>query len=440
MWMRLKIIAKLFLITIFSILLALAGFVSFNLKETMVEHRNNFEKDVFVEAESLKNLINEVTSMGVSFGQLRGMEKECRAVVASLEYAQDCFIMGLDGKVYYHNLPEKTGVVYTDSRTQNSLKADKKLVQFYADDFGKRFFDFTLPLFDSVKDEKIGVIRIVVSAEIMDKEIVRILRRTLVLGLLSIIAAGIAIFLLFKFAILKPIQRLISGAIMFGKGSLDTKIELKTNDEFASIADALNNMADNLKKSMVSIETLRQSEKRFEDIVQSTGECIWEVDAQGRYSYISPVVEKILGYQPQEIIGKYFYDFFPPDEKEELKKGVFEVFFKKGNLKSFINQNIRKDGQAVIFETSAVPVIDKKGSLLGYRGVHLDITERQNKAEELRQNYEIQSIMGKLLNFSLQETGFNEFLGYVLDLLFSLKWFPFLSKGAIFFVESNSEA
>ena len=67
-------------------------------------------------------------------------------------------------------------------------------------------------------------------------------------------------------------------------------------------------------------EALRESEERFYQVAESAGEWIWEVDANGLYTYASPVVEKMLGYRPEEILGKKdFYDLFHPEDREAFK-------------------------------------------------------------------------------------------------------------------------
>ncbi|MFH1698900.1 MAG: PAS domain S-box protein [Candidatus Omnitrophota bacterium] len=133
---------------------------------------------------------------------------------------------------------------------------------------------------------------------------------------------------------------------------------------------------------------LYKSEERFSQVAVTSGDWIWEIDIQGRYTYSSLVVEKILGYKPEEVVGKYFYDFFHPDEREELKKGAFEVFAKKEAFKDFTNRNIKKDGQVVILETSGVPLIDADGKLIGFIGVDRDITKRKEAEEALRESEE----------------------------------------------------
>ena len=132
-------------------------------------------------------------------------------------------------------------------------------------------------------------------------------------------------------------------------------------------------------------EALEQSEKRFKDIAENALEWFWEVDAQGKYVYASPVVEKLIGYQPEELLNKHFYDLFHPDDREKLKEQAFAVIAAKQPFREFLNRNLHKDGREVWLLTSGLPVFDEKGELIGYRGVDTDITERK-RAEEALQN------------------------------------------------------
>jgi len=132
-------------------------------------------------------------------------------------------------------------------------------------------------------------------------------------------------------------------------------------------------------------EALRESDRRFRDVAENALEWIWEVDANGKYTYASPVVEKILGYKPEEVLKKHFYDLFHPEDREELKKAAFEVFGKKQSFHEFTNRNVNKNGKTVWLSTSGVPTLDEKGNLLGYRGADIDITERKRAEEALKE-------------------------------------------------------
>jgi len=117
-----------------------------------------------------------------------------------------------------------------------------------------------------------------------------------------------------------------------------------------------------------ALQLLRESENRFQDIAANADEWIWEVDAQGGYTYSSPMVERILGYTVEETLQKHFYDFFADDEREALTQAAFEVFATKQPFRNFINRNVHKDGSSVWLATSGFPILGRNGQLLGYRG------------------------------------------------------------------------
>ena len=140
-------------------------------------------------------------------------------------------------------------------------------------------------------------------------------------------------------------------------------------------------------------EELIKNEERFRQITENTEELIWEVDADGLYTYVSPVVEKILGYKPEEVVGKkHFFDFFAPDIKEKIKKSASVYFLRKQVIKKTSNKYVHKQGNIVLIETSGVPILDSKGTLLGYRGVDIDITEHRRLENQLRQSQKMEAV------------------------------------------------
>jgi len=131
-------------------------------------------------------------------------------------------------------------------------------------------------------------------------------------------------------------------------------------------------------------EALRRSERRFRQVVENAREWIWEVDGDGLYTYASPVVEKILGYKVEEILGqKHLYDFFHPDDAEPLRAQSHGIFERKDVFSEFQARCVRKDGVVVWLLRSGVPILDKDDRLLGYRGADADITERMRTHEIL---------------------------------------------------------
>ena len=143
-------------------------------------------------------------------------------------------------------------------------------------------------------------------------------------------------------------------------------------------------------------QSLYTSERRFQDLAEATFNWVWEMDVQGRYIFSNSIVEAITGYCHDEVIGKYFHDFFSNQDKEALKTSVFQIVAEVKPITVSDTIFIRKDGVEIILEITGVPFFDKAGNLLGYRGVSRDITARK-KAE-----IHIRNLSQQLLN--AQET------------------------------------
>jgi PAS domain S-box-containing protein len=131
---------------------------------------------------------------------------------------------------------------------------------------------------------------------------------------------------------------------------------------------------------------LKHNEKRVKDITENAQEWIWEIDAAGKHTYTSPMVEKLLGYTTEEILQKYIYDLFHPEDREALKAAQFEYFAAKKPYRDFINRNMHKNGQDIWLSTSAMPILDDRGNLFGFRGADTDITSRKQVEAVLQES------------------------------------------------------
>ena len=130
-------------------------------------------------------------------------------------------------------------------------------------------------------------------------------------------------------------------------------------------------------------EALRESEERFRSLAETTSDWIWEVDTNGIYTYVSPKVKDLLGYEPDEVIGKTPFDLMIPNEAKNVSEKFQAIVESRRPFTGLENTNLHKDGRYVVLETSGVPVFDPSGNLLGYRGIDRDITERRKAEEEL---------------------------------------------------------
>ncbi|MGO9586414.1 MAG: ATP-binding protein [Limisphaerales bacterium] len=140
------------------------------------------------------------------------------------------------------------------------------------------------------------------------------------------------------------------------------------------------------EKRKLTEAKLRESVERFRQVAETAGEFIWEVNAEGLYTYASPSVEKTLGYTAEELVGKmHFYDLFVSSVREERKAAAFQMFAHRQAFRDFPNSVVSKSGKIVRLESSGTPVLTADGNLTGYRGADTDVTVRKQSELELGQ-------------------------------------------------------
>ncbi|MEJ2699505.1 MAG: PAS domain S-box protein [Desulfuromonadales bacterium] len=130
---------------------------------------------------------------------------------------------------------------------------------------------------------------------------------------------------------------------------------------------------------------LEEIAQRFQDLVETVNDWVWEVDRNGVYTYASPRIRDLLGYTPEEVVGKTPFDLMPGDEGERVGRIFQEIVETRRPFRALENTNRHKDGHLVVLETSGVPFFDEGRNLLGYRGVDRDITERRDLEREREQ-------------------------------------------------------
>jgi len=134
--------------------------------------------------------------------------------------------------------------------------------------------------------------------------------------------------------------------------------------------------------------SLAESEKRFRDYTISSSDWVWEIDENNRYTYTSGKVKEILGYSPEEFVGKSPFDFMKKEEAERVKTLFQNCVSARKPIDDMENWHVGRDGQEVCVLTSGVPIFNINGTYKGYRGVDKDITDRKKWEDELSREKE----------------------------------------------------
>lgn len=133
-------------------------------------------------------------------------------------------------------------------------------------------------------------------------------------------------------------------------------------------------------------KALRESQRKYQALIETTSDFVWETDSLGRYTYCSPQTERLWGIKPEEITGKSAFDLLPLNEDQD----VVEPFLNLAAVpRPFAGLEVTTfDGQdhQIFLEVSGVPFFDDFGKLLGFRGISRDVTERKKVDLELRRS------------------------------------------------------
>lgn len=130
-------------------------------------------------------------------------------------------------------------------------------------------------------------------------------------------------------------------------------------------------------------KALRESEAKFRDLVENTSDILWEMDQHGVYTYCSPHVASILGYEPEELLGKTLIDFMPLGEAKRTGELFGRIAAERRPFALLAHQVCHKSGSIRILERSGKPVFGEHGQFKGFRGVDRDITRRERAEEAL---------------------------------------------------------
>lgn len=159
-------------------------------------------------------------------------------------------------------------------------------------------------------------------------------------------------------------------------------------DGLQDIRIGIEDMQRQLGKSQQELQRLiyqiRLSEEKFRDLVETTSDWIWELDQENRYSYSSPRVESVIGYKPEEIIGRKPFEFMLDKEAKKFAKAINDIKKTAAPIVEFKHIFKHKNGREVVLESNGVPYFDEDGGIAGYRGVDRDITMRSRMEEKLR--------------------------------------------------------
>jgi PAS domain S-box-containing protein len=136
-------------------------------------------------------------------------------------------------------------------------------------------------------------------------------------------------------------------------------------------------------------EVLEESEERYRTTLDIMDESYYELDLAGNFTFVNDSVCRLLGYSKEELIGMN-YRAYTVKEDISTMYNAFNKVYRTGEpqQRNIFHGVVSKDGKIGFRETSAFPKRNKKGEIIGFRGISIDITERKQMQDALKESEE----------------------------------------------------
>ena len=150
----------------------------------------------------------------------------------------------------------------------------------------------------------------------------------------------------------------------------------------------------------ISHQKIRESEERFRTLSENAPDIIYTLGVNGEFTYVNPAIETILGYRPEEVIGKYFIDMTKKeDDAYRSIKAFKQVRDYKETIKGETGILLHKDGSERYFSFSCAPNLDSEGNFIGVVGTFKNLTDIRTSEIELKKSLaKLQSVMSSTID------------------------------------------
>jgi PAS domain S-box-containing protein len=126
---------------------------------------------------------------------------------------------------------------------------------------------------------------------------------------------------------------------------------------------------------------LKASEAQLRDFIESSVDWFWEMDADLRFTYMSPNVERVVGVAPEWHYGKTREDLLGPDYDHAIWTPHLETLKAREPYRDFVFLRVGEGIEHKWLSSSGKPIFSEDGEFLGYRGTASDVTERVENQE-----------------------------------------------------------
>ena len=170
------------------------------------------------------------------------------------------------------------------------------------------------------------------------------------------------------------------------KDGTSIPVEVHSSVLSAGGEDLIVSVVRDLSEREQAQANLRRSEEQYRQLFESLQDVFYRTDDQGKVLIVSPSVESVFGYTPEEVLGKDLAETFYYDPAD--RPGFLARLREQGQLRDHRTRCKNRDGEEVWVSTNARFYKDLKGRVLGVEGITRDITNQVAAEDELKRTLE----------------------------------------------------
>ncbi len=171
--------------------------------------------------------------------------------------------------------------------------------------------------------------------------------------------------------------------------------------DMSPLKKAYDQLQEQIEERRNAEEALRESERRFRDILENVHFVAVCLDVHGNISFCNDFFLKLMGRPSEEILGKNWVENFLPDEQKDAFRLIFAHAITEGEIPAhYEGQIITPRGEKRLIEWNSTVLYDMKGKVVGATCIGQDITEARRAEEDLRSTYtEMAQLLASIPSF-----------------------------------------
>ncbi len=198
--------------------------------------------------------------------------------------------------------------------------------------------------------------------------------------------------------------------------------------DHGQVTDVRTAMID-VTKQVAAESALHASQERYRALVENASDFIFMIDKDHKVQSVNHAAAKVLGKDPQEIIGSPLSELFPGPIAGEYGRSIAGIF--KTGRSTTSDTRMIANGRQYWINAVLSPIRDAKGDIIAVMGATRDITENKKAQDEIRKSSEVREAINRILRISQLDLPLRNILNRVFDALLSIPWIALKARGGI---------